>query len=332
MVSDVHHSFPDIDDLAAGLRNRVRPGAQVLDVRALTLGLFAHDQYSNLLMVGVGFQLGGLPLPAAAVEEAIRLNGVAVDRNLQAFRYGRMWVLDPARVTRAATAATPATAGATALDARWVGPGLERLVTHRSAELVAYQDEAYAEHFRRAVENVRVAEEAALPGSTVLAEHAARNLFKLMAYKDEYEVARLALDVEVGAQLRAQFGPGARARWNLHPPALRAIGMDRKIQLGPWFRPVFHALYQMRRLRGTRLDPFGRAHVRVVERELVGEYLAVLDELATHLTADNHATAVELAALPDVVRGYEEVKLRNVETYRAGLTQLRARFVSTRVA
>lgn len=296
----------------------------MLDARALAVGLFGDDQYANLLMVGVGFQLGALPLPATAVEEAIRLNGVAVDRNLQAFRYGRMWVLDPVRVTRAASG------GLDMADLRDgpAGPGLRPLVTHRAEELVAYQDRTYAEEFRRAVENVRLAEERIVPGTTKLAETVARHLFKLMAYKDEYEVARLALDPRVERELRTQFGPGARAQWNLHPPVLRAMGMDRKLRLGPWFRPAFSTLYRLRRLRGTRLDPFGRAHVRVVERELVTEYLALLDDLTGHLTPDNHATAVELAALPDLVRGYEEVKLGNVEIYRARMAELRARFVA----
>ena len=102
--------------------------------------------------------------------------------------------------------------------------------------------------------------------------------------------------------------------------------MDRKLRLGPWFRPAFVALHGMRRLRGTRLDPFGRAHVRVVERELIVEYLAVLDEIIHGLTADNHALAVEIAALPDMVRGYESVKLRNVEAYRARMHELRGQF------
>ena len=129
------------------------------------------------------------------------------------------------------------------------------------------------------VERVRAAEQDKTPGSTALTEAVARYLYKLMAYKDEYEVARLSLEPSLGAGLAAEFGPGARASWRLHPPVLRALGMKRKIALGPWFVPAFRVLVAMRRLRGTWMDPFGRTRVRVVERELIEEYLGLVDHL-----------------------------------------------------
>ena len=174
------------------------------------------------------------------------------------------------------------------------------------------------------VERVRAAERDKTPGSAALTEAVARYLYKLMAYKDEYEVARLALEPALGAGLEAEFGPGARASWRLHPPVLRALGMKRKIALGPWFVPAFRVLRAMHRLRGTWMDPFGRTQVRVVERELIEEYLGLVDHLISRLSPANAALAVQLAGLPDVVRGYEDVKLRNVESYHQSLAELRA--------
>jgi len=174
------------------------------------------------------------------------------------------------------------------------------------------------------VERVRAAEQDKTPGSAALTEAVARYLYKLMAYKDEYEVARLSLDPSVGASLEAEFGPGARASWRLHPPVLRALGLKRKIALGPWFVPAFRVLRAMRGVRGTRLDPFGRTRVRVTERGLIEEYVGLVDHLTGRLSPATAALAVQLASLPDMVRGYEEVKLRNVESYHQSLAELRA--------
>lgn len=136
-----------------------------------------------------------------------------------------------------------------------------------------------------------------------------------MAYKDEYEVARLSLDPAFTADLEAQFGAGTRYAFRLHPPVLRALGMKRKISLGPWFRPAFRLLHALRRLRGTKFDPFGRAEVRRVERELVEEYRGVV--LRAFRAEDvDLAQVLALAELPDLVRGYEDVKLANVVRYR----------------
>ena len=192
-------------------------------------------------------------------------------------------------------------------------------------ELAAYQDESYAASYAELVGQVRQAEAAISPGLE-LAAAVARNLYKLMAYKDEYEVARLSLDPQLTASITAQFGEGARYAYRLHPPVLRALGMTSKISLGPWFRPGFRLLAAGRRLRGTPFDPFGRTQVRRTERSLVGEYRAVVGQLLSGLTPDNHALAVEIAALPDLVRGYEEVKLGNVAAYRDRAAELLARF------
>ncbi|WP_369211986.1 indolepyruvate ferredoxin oxidoreductase family protein [Streptomyces flavofungini] len=329
MVADVHQTFPDPSAMSERLLARVRPGAEVLDARETVLALLGDDQYLNTFMVGVGFQLGALLLPAEAVEEAIRINGVAVEANLQAFRYGRLWVADRATVTAALAKddSRRSQADATqAVDSSADSTPLDRLVARRIRELTAYQDAAYATRYARTVDAVRAREQQVNPGAEDLTTAVAENLFKLMAYKDEYEVARLALDEGVAAEVAEQFGPGARAQWNLQPPVLRALGMQRKIRLGGWFRPGFTALYGMRRLRGTALDPFGRAEVRKVERALLADYAGRVTRLLSALTPANHATAVQIASLPDMVRGFEEVKLRNVEAYRARLRELTERF------
>jgi indolepyruvate ferredoxin oxidoreductase len=202
---------------------------------------------------------------------------------------------------------------------------LRRLVEVRVPELVAYQDEAYARRYAEGVRRVHVAEQERTPGHAELAEAVARHLFKLMAYKDEYEVARLHLDAVEQAKLQAEFGEDAKVAFNLQPPLLRAMGLKRKLQLGTWFVPSFRVLRRMRRLRGTRLDPFGRAKVRRVERELIDEYEQMIAEALAHLTPETHATAVELLELPDVIRGYEEIKLRNVALFRKRAEPLRKR-------
>ncbi|AGM07375.1 indolepyruvate ferredoxin oxidoreductase family protein [Amycolatopsis keratiniphila] len=318
MVVDTTVSFPD----AAAVRGAISDNAArtvALDARELAEILFDDDQFANILQLGAAHQTGAIPLDAASVERAIELNGVAVAGNLQAFRRGRQLVADPdalhAVVAPPAVAASP-TPSAGALRARALvraepGSELARLLDIRVPELARYQNVRYAREYAEFVERVRLLE----GDSTAITEAVARNLHKLMAYKDEYEVARLSLDPAVLAGIEAEFGVGSRYAYRLHPPFLRAMGMKRKIALGPKFRPVFVALRAARKLRGTRWDPFGKAHVRKVERELVGQYRETI--LAAFGTEDaDRGRILALAELPDLVRGYEDVKLANVEAYR----------------
>ncbi|WP_285652440.1 indolepyruvate ferredoxin oxidoreductase family protein [Actinomycetospora sp. NBRC 106375] len=329
MVVDPTVTFPDTDAVLRRITDRVRRDVGiVVDARALADALFGDDQFALTLLVGAAFQAGALPLPAESIEEAFTLNGAAVDTNLQAFRRGRQSVADPeafAQVVGQATGTGPDT-GVPGLTERGeaeaaeivaaigapAGSELERLVGIRVPELVAYQDAAYARQYADVVA-------ATVDADPRLSEALATGLYKLMAYKDEYEVARLSLDPALDASVRAQFGDGARYAWKLHPPVLRAAGMQRKITLGRWFRPGYRTLRAMRRLRGTKLDPFGVAEVRRVERELVAEYRALVPTL---LSMDDAERAAEIAALPDMVRGYEQIKLDNVARYRARLAEL----------
>ncbi|MBS1893254.1 MAG: indolepyruvate ferredoxin oxidoreductase family protein [Actinobacteria bacterium] len=316
---------------------RARKDSVSLDARGLALDLFGSDQSANLVLVGAAVQAGALPIGLDALRRAIELNGVAVDQNLEAIRWGRVAVVDPDAVERArreAAAPSPAPASippaARSLIESVGGPAggeLERLLAIRVPDLIAYQNVDYARRYVDLVRRAAEAERAGLaaePGA--FAQAVARNAYKLMAYKDEYEVARLHLDPELRAQVEAEFGPGARMTWMLHPPLLRSLGMKKKISLGPWFAPAFRLLRGMRRLRGTALDPFGRAEVRQVERRLVEEYEGQIESLLGSLGPDNHAVAVEIAESPDMIRGYEHLKLQNVADYRTRVGELRQEF------
>ncbi|WP_051869461.1 DUF6537 domain-containing protein [Streptomyces resistomycificus] len=324
MVVDTAVSFPAPDAVRRAVDHATRQ-IVALDSGALATRLFDDEQYANMLLVGAAYQTGLLPMPASAIEEAIALNGVAVDRNVQAFRRGRQAVADP-EVLRAVLAGSPfpeapqLPTGTTELVASVTDDEeseLHRLLTVRVGDLIDYQDRRYARTYVDFVKAVALAERAAVGASTELTEAVARHLHKLMAYKDEYEVARLALDPVVDDHITATFGSTSRRYFRLHPPVLRAAGMKRKVALGSWFRPVLSLLRALRRVRGTRLDVFGLQHMRRIERELVDEYRESINAALGLLNEANLAEVHRLAELPDAVRGYEGVKLATVERYRA---------------
>jgi indolepyruvate ferredoxin oxidoreductase len=332
MIVDPSAAFPDVDAIAARIREAAAGAEPVfLDARRLAVTLLGTDQFANVLLAGAAFQAGALPLPAAAIEQAIELNGVQVELNLQAFRRGRQAVADPASFAAAVAALTTVPAQRTlsapekdlvAAVGAAAGSELGRLLISRVPDLADYQNLAYARQYCEFVRRVHAAESRAVPGSTALAEAVARYLHKLMAYKDEYEVARLSLDPRLEAAVAAEFGPGARVSFRLHPPVLRALGWHDKLTLGPWFRPGFRALRSLKVLRGTSLDPFGRTAVRRIERELIAEYRGVVGGLLSRLSPDTIERCVEIASLPDAVRGYEEIKLASVARYRNQLRTL----------
>jgi indolepyruvate ferredoxin oxidoreductase len=195
-----------------------------------------------------------------------------------------------------------------------------------TADLVAYQDTAYAAGFLDTVERVASVEAAVADGSSRLTETVARMLHKLLAYKDEYEVARLMLSPEATAAAEAVGGPGAKAAWRLHPPLLRRLGLEHKLEIPTWTAPGFRTLQRGKRLRGTPLDPFGRTPLRRLERELPVEYRSVVERLLRHLQPGNLDEAVAIAGLPDQVRGYEDIKLRRIDQYREELSERLARY------
>ena len=296
-----------------------------VDAQTLAEALFDDHLPANMLLLGAAYQHGVLPLSADALEEAIRMNGAAVERTLTAFRWGRAAALDPVAVREALVAPEPAAVEVDADSgtlARSVAAGdadLEQVLATRIADLTGYQDAGYArryaEEVRRvaAIATVRAGDDA---GARIGAAYA-RGLHALMAYKDEYEVARLHLDPVEVARRAAEYGPDARVSVMLHPPVLRAMGMQRKIALpGRVATPAFRALRAARRLRGTPLDVFGHAGVRRVERELVSEYQALVRAALESLDAGTADDVVAVAETASLVRGYEDVKLASVERFR----------------
>jgi indolepyruvate ferredoxin oxidoreductase len=202
---------------------------------------------------------------------------------------------------------------------------VRRLLELRVPELVDYQSTKVASEYLDTVLQVVAGERIAAPHRTELAEAVARNLFTLTAYKDEYEVARLFLRPEFDAALRDQFPDGGKVRYRLHPPVLRSLGVHRKLALGRWFRPAFRVLRAARHVRGTPFDVFGMTKVRRTERAIVREYRELMHETIAGLDAARYDHAVEIASLPELVRGYESIKLAGVARFRAEAARLAAR-------
>jgi len=332
MVVDTAVHFPELSSMLMSIDRVTRKDPNVyLDAQAIAEALFGDHMAVNPIMLGAAYQAGALPISAAAVERAIRINGVSVDMNVLAFRWGRMAVVDRKHVEAAVAQATAQaveaprvlSAEARALVDRVAASGeLQRLLEIRVPELIAYQNAAYAGEYVDFVRRVVQVEVERAPGSVGLAESVARHLYKLMAYKDEYEVARLHLDAAAAAQVQAKFGQQIRTYWHLHPPLLRALGLKKKIRLGAWFAPAFQLLKAMKGLRGTALDPFGYAEVRKVERALIGEYRQLVETALVRLSPVTHDAAITLAGLPDEIRGYEHVKLESVARFRDRAKQL----------
>ena len=331
MVTHTDVEFPEASELLTAINRVTRKDENVsLDALGLAERLFDDHMASNLIVLGAAYQAGAIPVSAAAIEEAIVLNGVSVEMNTHAFRAGRLLVADPAWVGTLTTRRVGGvqdrpqlTAAARRLvEGVSVAGALERLLEVRVPELIAYQHVAYAREYVEFVRRAQDAERSAVPGETRLSEAVARHLFKLMAYKDEYEVARLHLKNDAARALEAEFPGGVTLQYNLHPPLLRALGWKRKIRFGRWFDGVFRILCAMKGLRGTPLDPFGRAEVRRVERELVGEYRTLIEKALVGLGPESYEAVVKLANLPDVIRGYEDVKLGNVRRFRDEVRRL----------
>ena len=330
MVADTQIAFGDVDLMVASLRARsLEAGFATLDVSALCEALFGEHMPANLIALGAAYQMGGLPVSAVALERAIEANGVATERSLAAFRAGRLALSDPARLqawmhpTRAGMIASTTTPEADDQASLLVGESaipiaIRELATSRASELIAYQGTKLARRYLSIVETISRTEEAANASSIALTTAVATYLHKLMAYKDEYEVARLHLLPRFDEELARLVPGGTKMRYLLHPPLLKAMGMKNKIALPPLIaRPVFVSLRAMRRTRNTAFDPFGRTSMRRLERQLVEEYIALVTGFT--LTAGNLAAAVALASLPDQIRGYEGTKRRNVERYRAAV-------------
>jgi len=298
-----------------------------IDATRLATALTGNSIGSNIFLLGYAYQLGAIPVGAAAIEEAIALNGEAVAMNLAAFRWGRRAVVDPAGVEALIKPQTEA-----GLDSQRVSETFDETIARRVAFLTDYQNAGYAARYRDRVEEVRRLEAAKVPGETGLVEAVARYLFKLMAYKDEYEVARLH-SLQTWEQVKSQVaGENLRLQFHLAPPLFArrdpTTGEPRKITLGQWMLPVFRTLAKFKGLRGTALDPFGYTAERKTERRLIRDYEAMLGEILSRLTPANHPLAVALASIPEKIRGYGHVKTRHLKAAKAEEAALLEQFLA----
>jgi indolepyruvate ferredoxin oxidoreductase len=314
MVVHPERAYPHdeaVERLATSCRSVV-----TVDALGVTTSELGDAATANVYVLGVALQRGLVPVRPDRVEEAIRLNGVSVDRNLAAFRLGRR---DADSVTVVADAAGSRVEREADGDARPAPETVDELIQRLADDLRDYQSRAYARRFVGEIERVRAC------GDDDLTRTAAVNLHRLMAYKDEYEVARLLLLPETRAAAEAVGGPGARVQWNLHPPLLRAMGLRRKLRLGRTATPLLAGLRSVRRVRGTLVDPFGRADVRRTERAMRDEYIEALQVVTGLFDQVGSAEARLIAGLPDSVRGYEDIKMRRAEAFRRDLADRLAR-------
>jgi indolepyruvate ferredoxin oxidoreductase len=294
-----------------------RDRSHFVDAGRLATALLGNSIGSNMFMLGYAYQHGALPLSADAIERAIEMNGEAVPMNIAAFRYGRRAAVDP-KAVEALIEPRPQEENASLR----LSQSFAETVDRRAAFLTDYQNAAYARRYRNWVEKVRTVEADKARGQCGLAEAVARYLFKLMAYKDEYEVARLYSETSFLDRVRSTFdGDKLRFEFHLAPPLLARhdpqTGEPKKISFGPWMLRVFAVLAKLKFLRGTAFDPFGYTAERQTERRLVSEYEQLLEEICEHLTPTNHRIAVELAMIPEKIRGFGPVKQRHLAAAKA---------------
>ncbi|MGA8259655.1 MAG: indolepyruvate ferredoxin oxidoreductase family protein [Arenicellales bacterium] len=313
MTGDFTHDrdkrFP-AEELRSLIREHTGSGnALFVDATTLATRLLGNSIGANMFVLGCAYQMGRLPLHHDALHRAIDLNGQAVEMNKRAFSLGRLYAIDPGKVQ---ALAYPAATGP-----KQPPRTLDEITTHRAERLRAYQDGAYAERYLETVRSVRAVESAKARGFDGLSLAAARNLYSVMAYKDEYEVARLFTSGDFRARMAETFEGDYRIEFNLAPPLLaqrdHRTGRPRKIRLGRWMMGVFRILAAMRGLRGTAFDVFGYSRERRMERQMLADYFADIDLVIRHLDPQNHKVAEDLLRWPESVRGFGEVKLAALE-------------------
>jgi indolepyruvate ferredoxin oxidoreductase len=300
-------------------------GVAFVDATAVATALLGNAIAANMFMLGYAYQTGRVPLTAAAIEKAIELNGEAVKMNLSAFAWGRRAAAEPEVIAGMMGQLKAPT------ESRKLSETLDEVIERRERFLGNYQNKRYGRRYRALVERVRAAEDKAVPGSTALTDAAARSLFKLMSYKDEYEVARLYTNGHFEKQIASAFeGENLTYEFHLAPPLLArkdpVTGVPRKMSFGPWMMKAFRVLARLKPLRGTPLDVFGYTQERRTERGLIREFEGRIEEIVAKLTPENHATAVGLAGIPQKIRGFGHIKDRNLKVAKAEEADLLAKF------
>ncbi len=320
---------PDFAVPGAALREtiaRATREAAFVDATGLATRLMGDAIAANMLLLGHAWQKGLVPVGRAAILRAIEAGGVAVEANKRAFAWGRLAAHDPAMVEKLAGGDD---------TARMPGPrDLDAIVARRVDELKASRNAAQARRYADLVDRARAVEAARVPGRDDLARAIARSYFKLLAYKDEYEVARLFADGRFLREIETRFEGDYRLRFHLAPPLFARTdpetGRPIKKSYGPWMMGVFRLLARLKGLRGTVLDPFARTDERRAERRLIADYEMAVEEVLAALDEDNHALAVEIAALPERIRGFGPVKARAIEAAKAREAALLAVFRDAR--
>ena len=289
-----------------------------VDATDLATRLLGDSVYANLFLFGYAYQSGMLPVGHEAVFKAIELNGVQIEKNTQAFQWGRLAKHDRDEFDRISGLAKP-------LEEPAGSDSLESLIEHRVQHLTDYQNDRYAARYRRAVEKVRSVDEVSGDGSMRLSKAIASGYAKVLAYKDEYEVARLYTQPDFGDRIAGQFEGDYQVRYHLAAPFLARrdahSGMPVKREFGPWIRPLFSLLSKLRSLRGTRLDLFARSEDRVLERAIITRFESAMTEITECLDRNNYDIAVELIELFEQIRGFGYIKAGNYEKQLAEINR-----------
>ncbi len=303
--------------------------ADFLEATRIATALMGDSIATNLFMLGYAWQKGLVPLSGDAILQAIEVNAVAVEANKRAFLWGRRAAHDLEAVQKAAAPkAEP--------ESHHLSETLDQVIERRQRFLTDYQNAAYAERYLALVEKARNAESTRTPGLAGFADAVARYGFKLMAYKDEYEVARLFTDGNFEAKLRETFEGDFKLHFHLAPPIVAEKKLEtghlKKKEYGPWMFTAFKLLAKLRGLRGTPFDVFGHSAERRTERQLIRDYTALIDEVAARLDHENHALAVALASVPEKIRGYGHVKEAHLADAKAQEAELLGAFRNPQAA
>ncbi|MGW0039757.1 indolepyruvate ferredoxin oxidoreductase family protein [Gordonia sp. NPDC003376] len=323
MAIDPAVGYPSSDTLCSALDATSRAADnRYLDAQRLAEELTGNHMAGNALLLGVAVQTGALPLRPESVCSAIEHQGVAVRQTLDAFAWGRAIAHDRSLVDSTPGSQTPTTPIHPEVARLGLPSALTATVATRYTDLADYQSRVYATEYLGVIGRIAERDRQIPNTSWELTTTVAEQLHRLMAYKDEYEVARLHRLSSAREAVEREFGKGAKVSWSLHPPVLKSLGMNRKITVGPWFSVAFAGLASARSLRGTKLDPFGYTLMRRIERELVTDYLALIDALVVRMSPDRYDVVCRALASPSQVRGYEEVKLAGLVRYLEDRTLL----------